>query len=180
MKQHNIKLLRGVLLFAVVFIGQNMYSQSVSYGQHIGVFKKLKADLTTVGVMTSNLSDKGIEEIQRVALQLGVKVFFAKGADGKDVPSLYKTLVNEKKVQFLWIPNADDRMLSVFEYLKENAVPDKVGLCVPDQDLLTQGGLIFVTRENGKITAYVNQKMAAFVGVTMPSEEGSSINFVSK
>ena len=180
MKKINTKTYSLFLIIGMCLISQTIEAQNISFIQQIGVFKKLKGDLTTIGVLSSNLSDKASDEIQRGSQQLGIKIFIAKPSDIKDVPVMYKTLVSEKKVQFVWVPTSDDPILTAFEFLKENAIPDKIGLCVPNQSLLDQGGLIFVTRDNGKITAYVNQKMAAFVGITMPSSDGSSVNFVSK
>ena len=67
-----------VLIVVVCLLTQKSEAQNLSYGQNIAVFKKLKSDLSSVGILTSNLSDKGIEEIQRVSSQLGVKIFIAK------------------------------------------------------------------------------------------------------
>jgi hypothetical protein len=153
---------------------------AVTFGQQIAVLKSLKVDLQSIGVISSNISQKDVASITRSALQMGIKIFVAEPKSPKEIPELYKRLVNEKKVQIILIPASNDDMVLQygFDFLKENSMIDKIGICVPDLSRLADGGMCFIGKEDGKFMVYVNQKVSAFVGVTVPKEENSSITYV--
>lgn len=167
-------------LCVLVLAGSAPAQSKVSFGQTIGVLKKLKPDLNSVGVLSTTTSKKDAEAMARTALQQGVKVFVAIAADVREVPQLYKTLVGEKKVQVIVLPDADDRTMTGmgFDFLKENALTDRVGICAPTPGLVAEGAVCCVSRENDKVVAYVNQKVLGFINAAVPTEESSSISFV--
>lgn len=166
----------------ICVVGAVTKIEAQTYGQQLAVMKKIKAGLSTVGVLSNTLGDKALEDITRAAMGQGLKIFIARPKDAREIAALYKTLVVEKKVQMLWIPDGQDKLLLGvgFEFLKENALPDKIGLCVPDQGLVSQGALCSVGMENGKLTAYINQRISGVVGAEVPAEENSPINFVTR
>ncbi len=168
----------GFLLVALQCVG---FAQSpITYGQQISILKSLKSDLHVIGVMAGNISEKDISNFSRTAQQQGIQVFVAQPKDPREIPDLYKKLIREKKAQLILIPNADDAlMLQIgYEYLKENAIVDKVGVCVPDVSLISQGAFCFITKENGKFTVYINERVSSYVGAAVPKEENPSINYV--
>lgn len=169
-----------VLLFCCVLSGQLTAQSKPTFGQVLGVMKKLKSDLTIVGVMSTTLSSKDIENMSRSAMQQGVKLFVSIPKDVREISGLYKTMVNEKKVQLIIIPDQSDVTMTGmgFEFIKENATVDRVGICAPDPAMVAQGAMCSVVRENEKIVAYVNQRVLAFVNAKMPSEESTAISFV--
>ncbi|HTX18070.1 MAG TPA: hypothetical protein VMG34_05345 [Bacteroidota bacterium] len=153
-----------------------------SYGQQIAVLKLLQPDLKVIGVMSSNLSDKEIQDITRAGLGQGEQIVVGIPQDPRDISQVYKKMVSEKKIQILWVPKSnDDLMMGVgFEYLRTNTLLDKVGLCIPDPSLLASGALCSVQIEGGKLTVYVNQKIASVLGAHVPTEESSSVTYVSR
>lgn len=158
-----------------------MLAQKATFGQQVAVMKVLKADLKTVGVLAGTMSDKLTQDLTRAGLAQGVTIVIAKPKDQRDVVSLYKKLVSERKIQMLWLPDASDDVVSgvSVDYLKENTAMDGVGLCTTEKKLVASGALVSVQSENGKLVAYVNKKIAAAVGAVVPGE-GSDINFVSQ
>jgi hypothetical protein len=164
-----------------VLFSASAFAQKASYGQQVAVMKALKADLKTIGVIGLNLSDKMTQDLTRAGLQQGVTIVIAKPKDPREVATLYKTLVSGKKIQMLWLPEtADEVVTSVsFDFLKENSLMDRIGLCVPEKKLVPSGVLCAVQIENGKLIVYANKKIASVVGVTIPGE-GSDIPFVSQ
>jgi ABC-type uncharacterized transport system substrate-binding protein len=171
--------IRNAILF-ITFLTVTGTAQTVTYGQQISILKSLKADLHVIGVMAGNISESDIVSVSRTAKQQGLEVFVARPKDGREIPELYKKLIRDKKVQIILIPNADDNLMSQigYEYLKENAILDKIGICVPDIDLFNQGAFCFITKEDGKFMVYVNGKISSFVGAAVPKEENSSITYV--
>lgn len=168
---------------AMMISAMDTQAQSpASYGQQIAVMKMLKANLGTVGVLSSTISNKTMEDITRAAAGQGVKVVFARPKEAMEIAGYYKRLVGEKSVEVIWIPDVNDQLLLGigFEFLKENTLPDKIGLYVPDQKFVSSGALCSVLSVSGKLTAYVNQKIARVVGVSVPSEEGSAVTYVSQ
>lgn len=154
-------------------------AQKASLGQQVAVMKVLKADLKIVGVLAGSLTDKMTQDLTRAGLQQGITVVIAKPKDPREVVSLYKKLISEKKIQMLWLPDGgDDIVMGVsIDYLKENTAMDGIGLLVAEKKLVASGVLCSVQLENGKLTAYVNKKIASVVGAVVPGE-GSDISFV--
>ena len=176
-------MVRSIKLFLVfcLFLPTLLSAQSKpTFGQVLGVIKKLKADLTVVGVMSTTLSSKDIENMTRSAMQQGVKLFVTEPKDVREVPALYKALVNDKKAQMIIITDIADKTMTGmgFDFIKETATMDRVGICAPDPALVSQGAMCSIVKENEKIVVYVNQKVLAFVSAKMPSEESSTISFV--
>lgn len=155
---------------------------SVTFGQQIALLKMLKPDLESIGVLSTSLNEKDVQQYTRSSLQQGVKLYVAEPKDARDIPSLYKKLVAEKKVQLILIPSVEDRiMLDVgYEYLKENTLLDRVGVCVPDVKLIANGAFFSVTKEDGKLVVTVNQRIATLVGAAIPSQPNPSISFVAR
>ncbi len=156
-------------------------AQKASFGQQVAVMKVLKADLKIVGVLAGTLNDKMSQDLTRAGLSQGVTVVIAKPKDQREVGSLYKKLLNEKKIQMLWLPDANDDVVNGvgIDYLRENTAMDGVGLCVTEKKLVSGGVLCSVQLENGKLIVYVNKKIASVVGAVIPGE-GGDINFVAQ
>jgi len=171
-----------MLFIAASAVLQGLIAQnSASFGQQIYTFKKLKSDLEVIGVMSTTLSDNEIANLTRTSLQQGVKLFVARPKDSKEIAVIYKTLTTEKKAQLIWIPKVDDGMLGVgFEFLKENTPLDKVGICVPDSKLLSEGAFCSVQKENDKLVAYINQRVAPMIGAAIPLQEDPVISYVAR
>jgi len=156
--------------------------QQASYSQQVYIMKALKSDLTVLGVVGNSLTDNMIENFVRAGMGQGVKVFVARPKDAREIAQLYKKLVEEKKVQMLWLPDPNDRlMLSVgFEYLRETTVIDQVGLWVPQTELVAQGALGSVIIESGKLKIVLNQRIAEKLSVKVPTELQQSITIVMR
>jgi ABC-type uncharacterized transport system substrate-binding protein len=173
------------LIIAMIFTGLTSdrgFAQGASFGQQIAILKMIKPDLETIGIMATSLSEKDIANYTRSSLQQGVKVFIAQPKDAREIPVLYKKLISEKKVQLIIIPASDDKVLLDigYEYLRENTLLDKVGLCVQDAALLSTGAFFALDKADGKLTAYVNQRVATIVGAMIPKQENPSITFVAR
>lgn len=170
-----------MFLSCLALFSSTAVAQRASLGQQVAVMKTIKSDLKTVGVISSILNDKMTQDITRAGMSQGVTVVIAKPKDAREVASLYKKLVSDKKIQMLWIPDpADEIVMGLgMQYLIENAVMDKVGLCVPAKNLVAGGALCAIQSEDGKLTAFVNKKIAAVVGASVPAE-ASGINFVQQ
>jgi len=174
-------LLRMAVVIAFFFILANAMSQTkVTYGQYMYLMKSLKPSLKNIGVMASALTPEEIASLGRAANGLGVKLIAAKVTDVRDISSLYRRLVDEHKVEILWIPDGEDKLLLGvgFEYLRENTILDRIGLCVPSRELVSAGALCSFERLNGKLAVYVNQQVAEVVGINLPSEKSASIAYI--
>ena len=152
------------------------------YVQQVAVVKTLKADLSTIGVIESGLSEKSLQEIRRAGLGQGIKIVIGRAGSAGEVGPLYKKLVSESGVQMIWIPDpSDDMLLGIgFEYLRENTLSDKVGLIVPVEGLVQSGALCSVMTDGGKLKAFVNQRVAQVVGATIPAGDGETITYVAR
>jgi|SRR5208283_3610837 len=170
-------------LLMILLVMSNAAAQSKpSFGQQIAVMKLLQPDLKIIGVMGTGLSEKEIQDITRAGLAQATQIIIGLPQDPRDISQIYKKMITEKKVQIIWIPNANDYMMMGigFEYLRSNTLLDKIGLCIPDPALLSSGAFCSVQIENGKVTAYVNQKIASLLGVRIPVDAGSSVTYVSQ
>lgn len=174
------------VVFLAVVIGlttEISFAQGASFGQQVAILKMVKPDLEVIGIMTTTITEKDIASFTRSALQQGLKIFIAQPKDAREIPALYKKLITEKKAQLIFIPSSDDKvMLEIgYEFLKENALLDKVGICVPNATFLASGAFFALDKADGKLTAYVNQRVAAVVGAMIPKpEENPSITFVAR
>ncbi len=150
--------------------------------QQIYIMKLLQPNLKIIGVLGSDLTEKEIQDIKRAGLGQGIQIVFGLPKDPREISSIYKNMVAEMKVQTVWIPEANDGMMMGvgFEYLRTNTLLDKIGLCIPNPDLLSSGAFCSVQIENGKVTVYVNQKIAALLGARIPTDETSSVTYVSR
>jgi len=170
--------LAGLVLCSVL-LSYSSLAQKASFGQQVAVMKTIKGDLKVIGVISNNMTDKMTQDLTRAGISQGITVVIAKAKDAREVASLYKKLVTEKKIQMLWIPDASDEVVMGLgmDYLKENTAMDRVGLCVPVKNLVAGGALCSVQSEDGKLMAYVNKKIASVVGATVPAE-AAGISFV--
>lgn len=171
----------GLLAAWILLCSSSLFAQKASLGQQVAVLKAMKGDLKVIGVISSNISDKMTQDVTRAAVSQGVTAVIAKVKDAREVASLYKKLVAEKKIQVLWVPDASDDVVMGLgmQYLIENTAMDRVGLCVPQKSLVAGGALCCVTMEDGKLTAVVNKKIAAVGGFAVPTE-GGGITFVTQ
>ncbi len=168
------------IILLLSFFTTLSFAQKASNGQQIAVAKSLKPNLTTIGVISSKLDEKGIEGWTRAGMALGVKVIIGLPKTVRDVPSVYKTLVKEKKVEMLIIPDADDDVMTGmgFDYLREVALNDKIGIFAPKTEMVNNGAICTVINDNGNLKAFINQKIAQVLGLSVPAETGPSITYV--
>ena len=171
-----------IVFLGIAFLSQLAFAQKAGSAQQIAVAKTLKAGLTTIGILSTTIDDKEIEKWTRAGMTLGVKVVIGKARVSMDVAGLYRTLVKDKGAQVIIIPDAsDDVMTGVgFEFLRETAITDQVGVFAPTEALVANGALCCVTSEGGKLKAFVNQKIAAVLGANVPSDPGTSVTYVVK
>ncbi len=181
MRKAVIMIFIGVMLspiFGNVLKGQS----AAAFGQQVAVAKKLRPDLTILGIISSTATDKSIEQMTRAGLAQSVKIVVARLKTPPEVPELYKALVSDKKVQMLILPDpADDMMTGMgFEYLREAALGDKVGLIVPLESLVSTGGLCFITNQGGTLKTVINYKVASMLGIIPPSDGSLAFTYVGK
>ena len=172
----------STLLIALLVASNAMAQSKPSFGQQIAVMKILQPDLKIIGVIGSGLPEKEIQDITRAGLAQGIRIVVGLPQEPRDISMIYKRMISENKIQILWIPNvSDDMVMGVgFEYLRSNTVLDKIGLCIPSPTLLSSGAYCCVQMENGKVTVYVNQKIASLLGARIPADESSSVTYVSQ
>jgi hypothetical protein len=130
--------------------------------------------------MGAALSDADVQSLTRAGMGIGLTVVVARPANARDVAVLYKKLVSENKIELLLVTTGGGAWFeeASVEYLRENAVLDRVGLCVPIKGQLTGGALCSIQSENGKLVVHVNQKVANVVGAAVPSEQNGTIAYV--
>jgi ABC-type uncharacterized transport system substrate-binding protein len=151
-----------------------------AYGQQLFLLKSLKPGAKAVGVMGAALSDADVQSLTRAGMGLGLTIVVARPANARDVAVLYKKLLSENKIDLLLVTSGGGDWFEgpSVEYLRENALLDRVGLCVPSMQQLTGGALCSVQSDNGKLVVHVNQKVAQVVGATVPGEQAGSIAYV--
>jgi len=118
--------------------------------------------------------------IGRAALGQGIKIAIAKVNDVSEISSLYKSLITEHSAELVWIPNVnDDILLGVgFDFLRENTILDRVGLCVPAKELVAKGALCSVESQNEKVVVYLNKRIAQVDGINPPTSQDPTIQYV--
>ena len=149
--------------------------------QQIAAMKSLKPGLKAIGVMASTLTDDDLQEITRYGLGQGIEMIFARPKASRDIAAMYKKMITDNKVEMIWMPDPGDQtMLTAgFEFLRENALLDKVGLCVPDEKMVESGALCVVVKNSGKLVVHINRKIAEVLGIAIPQESGS-MTFVAQ
>jgi len=175
------KLLIAMGLFlALMLHAGTALGQKAGSAQQIAVMKTLKPGVVTVAVFSSTIDEKGIESWTRAGMSLGVKVVVAKPKAMADIAGLYRSVVKEKSAQMILIPDASDELMTGvgFEYLRETVLADQVGILAPQEAMVSNGALCFVTTENGKLKVFVNQRIAQVIGANVPSEPGASVTYV--
>jgi ABC-type uncharacterized transport system substrate-binding protein len=181
--QQSILRIGIAIVMALSIATSSAESQStLSYGQYMYLLKSLKPALKNIGVMASTLTTEEIESLGRAATGLGIKVTVAKVTDARDIAGLYKTLVSEHRAEVIWIPDAADKLLLGvgFEYLRENTILDRVGLCVPARELVSDGALCSFKHDNQKFIVYVNRRVAQVVGINLPTNQNQDIAYVAQ
>jgi hypothetical protein len=171
-----------VLMLAVILSTNLALAQKAGSAQQIAVAKTIKSGLTTIGILSSTIDDKGIEGWTRAGMTQGIKIIIGKPKSMSEIAGLYKSIVKDKGAQLILIPDAADELMTGigFEFLRESSVADQVGVMVPLETLVASGGLCYVTNEGGKLKAFVNQRMAQVIGANVPSEPGTSVTYVVK
>ncbi len=151
-----------------------------AYGQQLFLLKSLKPGAKTVGVIGAALSDADVQALTRAGMGLGLAVVVARPTNARDVAVLYKKLVSESKIDLLLVTAGGGDWFSgpSVEFLRENSLLDRIGLCVPSMEQLEGGALCSVQSENGKLVVHVNQKVAQVVGAAVPAEQSGSIAYV--
>lgn len=175
-------ILCGIAALAAVLLVRTEAFCQATYGQQIAVMKIVNPNLKAIGVLGSALSDKNLQDIARAGLGQGVEIVVGRPKNAREISAIYQKMVSEKKVQMIWLPDVNDNlMLGVgFEFLRSTTLPDKIGLCVPNQSLLASGGLVSIHLESGKVTAYVNPQIASVLGASVPNDQSSGIAFVAR
>lgn len=175
----------SLALAGVLMLGSSPGARAqaaVPYAQQIYLMKTLKPSIKTIGVMGSGLSDEAIELLARAGAGQGVGIFVARPQNAKEIAMLYKKLTVEKAAEIIWIPEANDKLMAGvgFEYLRENTLVDKVGLCVPTFALVGEGALCNFHSQEGRLTAFVNKRIAEMVGVSIPGATANTVSYVVK
>lgn len=149
-------------------------------GQQLFLLKSLKPSAKTVGVIGAALTDADVQALTRAGMGIGLSVVVARPTNAREVAVMYKKLVSDSKADLILVmPGGGDWFAGAsVEFLRENAIMDRIGLCVPSLDQLQGGALCSIQSENGKLVVHVNQKAAHVVGAVVPSEENSSIAYV--
>ena len=136
---------RLALALALVFFAVSMvFAQNTAgYAQLIYVSKMLKPDLKTVGVISATMTDKETEKATRAGMGQGVTVVIARPKGVGEISSLYKRMVSEKKIQFILLADPADELMTGlgFEYLREAALADGIGIVVVTESMLSGGAL---------------------------------------
>jgi ABC-type uncharacterized transport system substrate-binding protein len=175
-----------VLVVAVMFAAGTLSEVSAqskaAYGQQMFLLKSLKPGTKSIGVIGAALSDADVQSLTRAGMGLGLTVVVARPTNARDVAVLYKKLVADNKIELLLVaPGGGDWFEGAsVEYLRENALLDRVGLCVPTMAHLAGGALCSIQSENGKLVVHVNQKVANVVGAAVPADQSASIAYVVK
>lgn len=151
-----------------------------AHGQQLFLLKSLKPAAKKVGVIGAALTDQEVLSLTRAGMGVGLTVVVARPANAREVALLYKKLVAESKVDMILVTSGGGDWFTgaSVEYLRENAVMDRVGLCVPTLEQMAGGALCSIQLENGKLVVHVNQKVANVVGAAVPIEQNASIAYV--
>ena len=151
--------------------------QTAAIGQQLYVMKILNPQLKIVGVLGSSLSDEDLQYITRMGIAQGIEIIFARPKGSNEIAKLYKLMVSTQKVQMIWLPDSNDvTMLGIgFQFLRENTLLDKVGLCTPFKPMVDTGALCSVQKENGKVVAYVNKRNADLLNISVPVNEPNAL-----
>jgi ABC-type uncharacterized transport system substrate-binding protein len=153
-----------------------------SAGQQVAILKMLKPGTTVIGVLTTTATDKSMESLTRAGTGQGVKIVFARPKGPGEVSTLYRKLVADDQLKLILVPDVQDELIlgMAFDYLRDQSIADKVGLCVLDESYVAKGALCAILSENGKVRVVVNQKMAQLVSATVPAEGTTSALFVAR
>ena len=160
-----------IALIGITLVLSTSYSfaQKAGFAQQFAVLKRMKPELTTIGVMGSTLVDKNIDALTHAAAGLGLKIVVGIPRSMRDIADVYRELL-KNGAQVIFIPDGNDNLVlgNGFEYLRDNSLTDRIGIIVPQQSFVSTGALCSVTMEDGKLKAFVNQKIAQVVGANIP------------
>jgi ABC-type uncharacterized transport system substrate-binding protein len=153
----------------------------VGYQKQIFVMKQLIPSMKSVAVISSKVTTELNNSIKRAGLGLGIHVIVAKVNSPREIPEVYKILL-KSEIKIIWLPDKDDAMLLDlgFEYLRETALEDKIGLCVPISTMVPEGALCCIQIEEGKIVVYINKKIAQVIGANVPEDSNGSVRYILK
>jgi len=169
------------VLICLIMVSTLAAQTPAGYPQQLFVMTKLVPSLKTIGVISSNATDQLIQRTNIAGLPYGVKVYIAKAGTPRDIPGLYQSLI-KKEVQMIWIPDKSDEMMMEkgFEYLREMALENKIGLCVPETKMIPEGALCSIQLEGNKVVAYINKRVAQVTGATIPNDPNGSVKYIIK
>ncbi len=150
--------------------------------QQVMALKEMNPNLKTVGIIGTTLSDQNIQDVVRAGLGQGVQIVVGRPKSAREISEIYKKMVKERNIQIVWLTDpSDETMLGIgFEYLRNNAPLDKVGIAVPLTNFLGNGAFCSVQLEDGKVVSYMNAKVSEALGLKLPTGEASGIKYVSK
>jgi hypothetical protein len=180
MKKINLSMVL-ILGIALCWGSSLAIAQKAGYAQQFAILKRMKPELTTIGVIGSTLTDKNIEALTHAAVGQGLKIAVGVPKSIREIAEIYRKLVTENKVQIIFIPDGNDNIVlgNGFEFLKESSLSDRIGIMVPQQSLVGGGALCSVTMEDGKYKAFVNQRIAQVVGANIPGGD-EKITYVTQ
>lgn len=174
--------MKQIVASALLLLSTAAVLNAQSAGQQVAVMKMLLPGTTAIGVLSGSMTDKKVEDLTKAGTAQGVKVIVARPKEPREVGALYKKLISQEGVRLILVPDSEDPLVLgiAFDYLREQAVQDKIGICVLDEDLVAKGALCAVQLKDGKVQVSVNQKMAVLIGATIPPEGTSSVSFVAR
>ncbi len=171
-----------ILVLMSILGASTISAQTIAgYSQQLFALTKLMPSAKAFGVISSTATESFIQSMTRTGHSFGVKVIIAKANNPREIPELYHTLL-KSGVKMIWLPDKDDFMLveKGFEFLRENTLEDKIGLCVPVSKLVAEGALCCVQSEGAKLLVTVDKRVAQVVGVAAQDDANGSIRYVVK
>jgi ABC-type uncharacterized transport system substrate-binding protein len=171
----------SITLLSILMVPKLSAQTTAGLNQQAFALSKIMPSLKVVGIISSKTTEAYLQSAVRTGLVHGFKVLAAKANSPREIPELYRTLV-KSGAKLIWLPDKEDVMLMEkgFEYLRESTLEDKIGLCVPLPNMVSEGALCCVLIEGDKLTVQINKKVAQVLGTVIKEDPTNSVKYVLK
>jgi ABC-type uncharacterized transport system substrate-binding protein len=170
-----------IVLLSMLMISMTTAQTTAGFTQQAYALSKIMPSVKTIGIISSKVTDSFFQSTTRAGFSNGIKVIVAKVHSPREIPELYHTLLKDG-AKMIWLPDKDDDMVleKGFEYLRENTLEDKIGLCVPLSKMVLEGAFCSIQIEGKNLTVQINKRVAQVIGAAIVDDPSSSVKYVLK
>lgn len=174
--------LAGLFVTLAAFAPAPM-EEGVTPLQQMYVMKEIKPNLERVGILinSSNNNEETMRAIRQASASLNVQIFLAEIGSLPDIAPKFRWLMQEHKVQMLWILE-DESVLGSSHgrgFLIQNALKAGVPILAPSKVWVDEGACMTMTKDADGIKLIVNKTAADALSITVPDAYAQRTQFLA-